>query len=33
MAAMSFSIFFENPFVRRVDRRIDILIVRFWRST
>jgi len=28
-----FSAFFEKPFVRRVNRRIDIRIVRFWRST
>ena len=25
--------FFVNAFVRRVNRRIDIRIVRFWRST
>jgi hypothetical protein len=24
---------FEKPLVSRVNRRIDILIVRFWRST
>jgi len=28
-----FSSFFENAFVRRVNRRIDMRIVRFWRST
>ena len=27
-----FSSFFESPLVRRVNRRIDIRIVRFWRS-
>ena len=26
-------IFFENPLVRRVNRRIPIRIERFWRST
>jgi hypothetical protein len=25
--------FFEKPFVNCVNRRIDIRIVRFWRST
>jgi hypothetical protein len=28
-----FSHFFEKAFVRGVNRRIDIRIVRFWRST
>jgi hypothetical protein len=28
-----FSSFFEKAFVSRVNRRIDIRIVRFWRST
>jgi hypothetical protein len=32
-AAAWFSIFFENPLVRRVNRRIPIRVVRFWRST
>jgi hypothetical protein len=27
------SSFFENAFVRRVNRRMDMRIVRFWRST
>jgi hypothetical protein len=27
------SIFFENALVRRVNRRIPMRIVRFWRST
>ena len=31
--AVWFSHFFENAFVRRVNRRIDICMVRFWRST
>ena len=30
---MWFSTFFENPLVRRVKRRMDIRMVRFWRST
>ena len=29
LAAMLFSAFFENPFVSRVNRRMDIRIVRF----
>src|ERR1700687_1788987 len=33
MAHKWLSTFFENAFVRRVNRRIDIRIVRFWRST
>lgn len=33
MAAAWFSTFFENALVSRVKRRIDIRIVRFWRST
>jgi hypothetical protein len=31
--AARFSHFFEKAFVRRMNRRIDIRIVRFWRST
>ena len=31
--AMWFSSFFQNPFVSRVNRRMCIRIVRFWRST
>jgi hypothetical protein len=31
-AASRFSTFFENPFVNRVNRRMDILMVRFCRS-
>ena len=30
---MWFSIFLLNPFVSRVKRRMDMRIVRFWRST
>ncbi len=33
IAATWFSTFLENAFVRRVNRRIDIRMVRFWRST
>jgi hypothetical protein len=32
-AAMWFSIFLLKAFVNRVNRRIDMRIVRFWRST
>jgi hypothetical protein len=32
-AAAWFSISLENPFVSRVNRRIDNRMVRFWRST
>ena len=33
MAAAWFSTFLLKAFVRRVNRRIDFRIVRFWRST
>jgi hypothetical protein len=33
MAAAWFSTFLEDPLVRRVNRRIPIRMVRFWRST
>ena len=32
-AASKFSTFLENPLVKRVKQRMDILIVRFCRST